>query len=239
MQKHLSNQILALLLVAEVLTVLIPFFILGSVFEFPDILRQPAEKAFTLFQKNQSIIVLTYYIFLISGLLFLPLAALLKNQFRENTPNKSFLELMYSFGVATAVFQAIGFCRWVFVMPFLTEQYFNNPNQANVILLYEMMNRYAGMTIGEHLGFLMMGFWLMSLAIALPFGKWFKYSGILIGILLVLSIGEHFGGNFAPVFASMNIWANVCWTLWMFALAFLLFKFSDKTYSFPNVLHKV
>jgi hypothetical protein len=54
------------LILAEIITVLLPFFILGRYFNFPDILRKPAAEAFALFRQNQRIIVPAYYIFMIS-----------------------------------------------------------------------------------------------------------------------------------------------------------------------------
>jgi hypothetical protein len=44
-------------LVLEIITVTIPVIILGSKFNFPDILRQPAENAFALFKQNENYIV--------------------------------------------------------------------------------------------------------------------------------------------------------------------------------------
>ena len=66
------NKILSIfLLVAEAVTVTIPVIILGAKFDFPDILRQPASKAFELFQANQSSIVFGYYVFLVSSLIYI------------------------------------------------------------------------------------------------------------------------------------------------------------------------
>ncbi len=60
MQSYLRKPLAALLL-AEVATVLIPFLVLGSYFNFPDILRLPSAEAFVLFQQNGSVIVPAYY----------------------------------------------------------------------------------------------------------------------------------------------------------------------------------
>jgi len=220
-----SNNVLAALLLLEVCAVLVPFFVLGSVFDFPDILRQPAAKAFALFQQNKGVIVPTYYLFLVSALLCFPMASLLKTRFLDVAKNAAWLDIMYVAGIATGVFQAIGFSRWIIAMPFLTEQYFNGNQPETIGLLYEWINRFVGTTVGEHLGFLAMGFWMMALSFAIQGSKWFKTSGAVIGLLLIASILEHFGGPSAPIFATLNVIANVFWAIWMVIFAIQLLDF--------------
>ena len=217
-----SNNVLAALLLLEVCAVLIPFFVLGAVFDFPDILRQPAAKAFALFHQNKGVIVPTYYLFLVSALLYFPLASLLKTRFLGDAKNAAWLDIMYVAGMATGVFQAIGFSRWIIAMPFLTEQYVNGNQTETIGLLYEWINRFVGTTVGEHLGFLAMGFWVMALSFAIQGSKWFKTSGAVIGLLLIASTLEHFGGPSAPVFATLNVIANVFWAVWMVIFAIQL-----------------
>jgi hypothetical protein len=223
-ESNATRRTLAILLLLEVLSVLIPFFILGSVFEFPDILRQPAAKAFALFHQNQAVIVPTYYVFLVSALLYFPLGVFLKNQWLQETKSAVWLDLMYVSAIATGIFQAIGFSRWVIAMPFLSAQYQQGAHLETITVLYEWINRFVGTTVGEHLGFLAMGFWMIALSVAIPNKPWFKTAGTIIGLLLMLSTLEHFGGPTAPIFALVNILANVCWSVWMLVLAVQLFK---------------
>ena len=211
------------LLVAEAVTVTIPVIILGAKFDFPDILRQPASKAFELFQANQSSVVFGYYIFLVSSLIYIPLSYSLKETlFKPNL--KPLLGLLTGLGITTAIFQAIGFVRWIFTMPLLTEQYFANPeSKATVTLIYDFVNRYAGMSIGEHLGFLAMGSWTLVLSSILIYHSGFKkilgYFGLLIGSSLIISVLEHFGGNNTGFFGTLNFLANTVFTFWILGIA--------------------
>ncbi len=78
-----------------------------------------------------------------------------------------------------------------------------------------MLNRYAGMSVGEHLGFIAMGFWTICLGSILmkhpKFELWVGYFGIPIGLLLIASTAEHFGGAFASIFGILNFLANTLW----------------------------
>jgi Domain of unknown function (DUF4386) len=230
-QNKLQNLAIFLLL-AMMVTVTAPVIILGANFNFPDILRQPAENAFKLFRENQTIIVFGYYIFLLSSLLFIPLTIILQKTLYQ-TKNKTALHLFLGFGLATAIFQCIGFVRWIFVMPFLTESYFNNPeSQKTITIVYEMLNRYAGMSIGEHLGFLIMGCWTICLGLIMlkhpKFNKWLSYIGFIIGILLIVSIAEHFGGVLSSMFADINMIANTLWTIWLIVIAVFIYRMKRK-----------
>jgi Domain of unknown function (DUF4386) len=216
------------MLIAEVITVIVPVAILGSQFNFPDILRQPAADAFTLFKQNEKSIIAGYYIFLVSSLLFIPLSYLLQHRFKDSVA-KTASHVLIGCGTATTLFQSIGFIRWIFTMPYLTESYFNSPENRNtIIIIYEMLNRYAGMGIGEHLGFLAMGSWTICLGIIIlkhrRFYNWMGYAGVFIGSLLIVSIAEHFGGLQAQLFGKINFIANTLWTVWLVIIAILLIK---------------
>ena len=224
MPNKTNNKALSIfLLVAEAITVTVPVIILGAKFDFPDILRQPASKAFELFQANQSSIVLGYYIFLISSLIYIPLSySLRETLFKPNL--KPLWGLLTGLGITTAIFQAIGFVRWIFTMPLLTERYFAEPqSKATLTLVYDFVNRYAGMSIGEHLGFIAMGSWTLVLSAILichsGFKKTLGYLGLLIGSGLIISVLEHFGGSNTAFFGTLNFLANTVFTFWILGIA--------------------
>ncbi len=73
-----TRQWVVILLIAELISVLVPTGLLSVFFRFPDILRQPASVALPLFTASQSIIVPAYYLFMLSGMLYLPLSVLLR-----------------------------------------------------------------------------------------------------------------------------------------------------------------
>ncbi|WP_020602532.1 DUF4386 domain-containing protein [Spirosoma spitsbergense] len=214
-----NRRVATLLTLAEVVAVVYPVIILGKYFEFPAVLRQPAAYGLTLFRQHQDQIVPAYYVFMVSGLLFIPLsyacAALLKPGVSPGLQ-----QALIGTGLATAIFQAIGFSRWVFVIQFLAEQYARQPAQRPAIeLLYETLNRFAGMTIGEHLGFLAMGTWTILLAVLLlrsgVVNRWFALLGVPIGVGLFISVLEHFGGPSAELYATINFMANTAWSIWL------------------------
>lgn len=210
------------LLVAELISVVAPVGILSAYFRFPGILREPASVTLPVFTANELVIVPAYYIFMVSGLLFLPLSYAFSAVLKPGS-SLALRRALIGTGLATAIFQAIGFSRWVFIIPFLAEQYGRQPTQRPMIaLLYETINRYAGMTIGEHLGFLAMGCWTILLALLLRRGgvvnRWFAALGLPIGAGLLVSTGEHFGGPTAELYGTINFLANAGWSVWLLGI---------------------
>ncbi|GAB3641597.1 DUF4386 domain-containing protein [Spirosoma arcticum] len=216
------------LLMAEITSVVAPVSVLSMYFRFPGILREPASVTLPLFAANESVIVPAYYIFMVSGLLFLPLSYAFSAVLKPGS-SSALRRALTGTGLATAIFQALGFSRWVFIVPFLAEQYGQRPTQQPAIgLLYETLNRYVGMTIGEHLGFLAMGCWTILLALLLLRSRvvkqWFAALGLPIGAGLLVSTGEHFGGPSAELYGTINFLANTGWSVWLLGIgAWLLF----------------
>jgi len=220
--------LIGILLLLELTTQLVPIALLGTLFEFPDILREPASYALQLFRQHQSNIVSSYYIFMFSSILYLPLTALIKTNAQIKNFSPLQIGLFQFSGIATAIFQTIGFCRWIILTPFLSDTYFDtNTTEATkrtIELIYETMNHYAGMTIGEHLGFIAMGCWTILLTQLLEGKRWFRITGQLIGLTLIVATAEQFGGKHAELFGQLNFLANTLWSIWILILAILFFR---------------
>ncbi len=203
--------------------------ILGKNFEFPDVLRRPANEVLELFYVNQQSVVSGYYLFLLSSILYIPLTALLAGNMSERINQKSTWKIMLiSSGLATTIFQSIGFSRWIFIVPVLANQYMQPEAtrmiQQNIEMNYTLLNTYLGMTIGEHLGFIAMALWTISVAMILPFHKLYKWFGIVISLILLVSLAENFGDRYAPLFGQLNFIVNSLWSLWLLTLSIKFFS---------------
>jgi Domain of unknown function (DUF4386) len=175
--------------------------ILASNFDFPDILRQPPENALTLYQQNQSLIRPAYYLFAFTGVLMIPISLLLHRILSNRNP--MLLTTATTFGVITGIVQVLGFIRWVFLAPFLVNTYFDpSSSQATkdaVLVMQEAFNRYAGVAVGEHLGWLFTGTWLVLLGIFIAQNRarvlkpWMGYAIVSLGLMMLVSSAEQFG----------------------------------------------
>jgi hypothetical protein len=93
--------------------------------------------------------------------------------------------------------------------------------QGTIALLEGLLNRYAGMVIGEHLGFLAQGTWTLLVSLAMFRGRLFAWPyglvGLVLGVLIIVSAFEQLGGPFeaigflsAPVSAAWLGWLLMC-----------------------------
>lgn len=224
------GRVTAVLLILESLLATIPFFILGAVFEFPDILREGADRALPLFAQNRQVVVPTYYAFMLSSVLLIPLTLLLRRVLVGKGASFSPLDVATAFGVAAGITQVLGFVRWPFMIPYLAQTYLDPASSAAtrdaVVVVYEGFNRYAGVAIGEHLGWLFLGLWLIivSGAVYRRLSRWLGVTGLLLGVGFLVSILEQFGGNLAPVFATVSLVANTAWSIWLVLAAVVLWR---------------
>ena len=74
----------AVLLLVHVALLVIGFEVLAAVFQFPEILREPAEVRFQLFADNRGIIIPTYYLLALTGVTQIALSVLLGQVLDDN-----------------------------------------------------------------------------------------------------------------------------------------------------------
>lgn len=198
------------------------FLILADHFSFPEILRVSSQERLALFRQNQGLIVPAYYMMGLSGLTQIIVAVLFHQSFAR--PGSTLLLGALVAGVLAGAFQMMGFMRWPIAVPYLAEQMAAAPSPEiqNVVALLEgLLNRYAGMVIGEHLGFLAQGTWTLLISLAMLRGRLFAWPyglvGLVLGALIIVSAFEQLGGPFevigflsAPVSAAWLGWLLMC-----------------------------
>lgn len=198
------------------------FLILASEFRFPEILRVSSEERLALFASHQAMIVPAYYMMGLSGVTQIALAVLFHQSFAR--PGSTVLLSALVAGVLAGAFQAMGFFRWPIAVPYLAEQMAQASTveaRAVVGMLEGLLNRYAGMTVGEHLGFMAQGAWTLLIGIAMLRGPLFSWVygvvGMVLGVLLFSGALEQLGGSFeqlgmmsAPVSAAWLGWLVMC-----------------------------
>src|ERR671917_2402151 len=91
------------------------FTLLSVTFEYPDILREPTGYILHHFDAGGSELVAIWYGFMLTAVLFVPLAVLVhKALARQDTP---YLAVATAFGIVAGVGQFLGLVRWPFLVP--------------------------------------------------------------------------------------------------------------------------
>jgi hypothetical protein len=219
-------------LLTGVLLILTPvafnvFFTLLSVtFEYPDILREPSGHVLRRFDAGGSSLIALWYGFMLTAVLFVPLAvAVHKILARQDTP---YMAVATAFGVVAGVVQFLGLVRWPFLVPYLADAYLDpassGATRESVAVVFQAFNQYAGVGVGENLGYLFTGLWTLLVALAmlaspLPLGRWLALLGALSAAGILVGMLEPVG--FEPA-ANIVVAGYIAWSVWLLAFGLLL-----------------
>lgn len=204
------------------------FAILGAAFGFPGILREPAEVALAAFRANEPTIRFGYYLFTLSAFLFVPIAVLARDAFGPGSGagrrDGTLLAVATALGVLAGLTQMLGFARWTILIPFVADLQAAGSSET-ALALYDVANRYLGMTVGEHFGWLFQAPWTALLGVAawragLP--RWLAALGVAVGAMMLVSAYEPFGVGGDALLALFNAVSTTAAPFWLIALFFVL-----------------
>ena len=207
------------------------FLLLGRRFDYPDILRRPTEEILNRFQAGGVGLKLVWYGFMLTAVLFAPLAVLLGQVLAGD--DIAVMPTAIVVGVLAAVVQFLGLARWPFLVPALARTYTDpasTPTTREATkAVFDSFHRYLGVGIGECLGYLLTGTWSVLIGVAMldssTFEAWLGWPGIIIGLFLVVGSLEFVGrfeeqgwklaGTIVPI-------AYIAWSVWLIVSGFVL-----------------
>ena len=197
------------------------FLLLQKSFAYPDILRQPTEIILQRFKEGGTPLRRLWYAFAFSAVLFTPVPVLVHQVFQPGVP--WFLAVGTVIGILAGVFQALGLIRWPFLVPFLADLYTaTDSSQAtrdSAAVTFQAFHRYAGVAIGEHLGFIFTGTWTILLCFAIihtgVVHPLFGWLGIIPALGVLAGVFEEAGFKAA---GAINAISYILWSLWLVAL---------------------
>lgn len=233
MQNTNSKRYTAVLIIVHVVLLYGCYMILQSVFDFPDILRKSTDEIFALFHKNRSAIIPTYYGFTLTGVTFI-LISLFSYRALKKT-DRDILFVAAVLGTICGLLQAMGYIRWAFLIPVL-DNHLNNPaltqsGKESIELILDSFHTYAGVALGENLGFVFQGLWTVLFSVALlkhqAFQKWIAVIGLISGVGILIYSLEQFGGMFSPL-GIINIFVQSLWAGWLIVLAAVFYKMDNE-----------
>ena len=203
------------------------FFLLQKTFEYPDILRKPTDYILSQFNAGGNPLIITWYSFALISLLFIPIAILVNQVLAQDT--MPYIALATTVGVLAGLVQFLGLIRWTFLVPFLAKTYFepasSQATRDSIAIVFQAFHRFAGVAIGEHLGYLCTSVWTALIALAITqssqFNAWIGWAGFVPALGIFIGLFEEAG--FKPA-AAINAIGYILWSIWLIVVgvAFLL-----------------
>jgi hypothetical protein len=214
---HRVRILTASLLIAVPGLFMLFYGLLTMTFDYPGILREPAGEVLRRFAAGGPSLVLLWYGFALTPALFIPAAILLRRAFPATAP---LLDLAVPLGVLAGLTQVLGLIRWPFLVPELARTFLDpaasEATQAATLTVFGAFHQYAGVAIGEHLGYLFTGAWTLVIAAAMltapVFRQWLGWAGIASALGILVGLLEPAGIALA---GTINAVAYLVWSLWL------------------------
>jgi hypothetical protein len=205
------------------------FALLGKRFDYPAILRRPANDILDRFRAGGSSLIVLWWAFMLSGLLLIPGVVLLGQALGFT----GIVPLAVTLGVLAGLVQMLGLLRWVCLVPSLARlnaepELGSGQREAN-LAVFGAMHQYFGVGVGEHLGYLFTGIWSALIGVAI-LGRellptWTGWAGIVIGVGLIAGSAEFLGPNEEHGWRLAGAaipWLYIAWSLWLLAMGVAL-----------------
>jgi Domain of unknown function (DUF4386) len=220
-----ATTIAGLLLVVVPIAFNVVFFLLQRAFEYPGILREPTDYVLRRFKAGGAALRRLWYVFVLSAVLFTPVPLLVQQVFEPGAP--WYLRVGTALGVLAGAVQFLGLIRWPFLVPSLADVYTHpDSSQAtrdSVAVVFQAFHRYAGVAIGEHLGYIFTSAWTILLCIAMiqtaVVSPLFGWLGIVPAVGILIGVFEETGFKAA---GAVNAISYILWSIWLVALGVAL-----------------
>jgi hypothetical protein len=237
MTQQQIRKVTGVLLILGAILVNIPYTLLITTFDYPDILRAPTAEILTQFAAGGSGLIWTWLAFAWVGLPILLGILLLPRALADDEPTthgRLLGNLALFFGAAGAVAQIIGLLRWPFVVPVLARAY--TAPQATVATreavaaVSEAVHQYGGVVLGEHIGQTFTILWMILLSLSLlrrgSLPRWLSWAGFVAAGVYTLGQGELLATVMPdfPVWDMAGLLGSLLWLGWLIALGVALLR---------------
>jgi hypothetical protein len=228
----MSAKLTASLLIVAAVLANVAFTALGSVFNYPDVLDEPAGEVLAAFHDNQGAVSGWFSVLALSAALLAPVAIGV-----GRLSSKRAMRIAVPVGVAAAAVQVIGLLRW----PILVPGYASDAASGNAGVAASARDSFTtasdllGTAVGETLGYLLTATWTALVIVALGrryAGRWFQVLGAVSATLVLVGVLSPLG---LPVIDTANFLGYVLWSVWLIAFAVVILV-HERRLSSPSTL---
>jgi Domain of unknown function (DUF4386) len=212
----MNRKLTATAIVTAAVLTNVGFTMLGSSFNYPDVLKEPTADILTRFREHQSGVTFWFTILAISAALFAPIAIGVGKLRADCT-----MRLATRAGIAAAIVQTIGLARWPILVPgYARDATSTSPGVvAKALDHFHTAHVILGNIIGETFGYILTAAWTLLVVISLGrrfAGQAFRIAGGISASMIAI-------GVFSPLdlaaIDTINFSGYVLWSVWLIWLA--------------------
>ena len=215
----MNAKLTASLLILAAVLANVAFAALGAIFNYPDVLDEPAGKVLGAFRDDQTAVSGWFAVLALAAALLAPVAIGVGRLSAQRA-----MRIAVPVGIAAAGVQVIGLLRW----PILVPGYASDAASANAGVAeaardsFTTASNILGTALGETVGYLLTATWTMLVVVALGrryAGRWFQVLGAASAGLVVVGVLSPLG---LAVIDTANFLGYVLWSVWLIALAVVI-----------------
>jgi hypothetical protein len=215
----MTNKRTAALLILAAVLANVAFTALGSIFNYPDVLDEPAGEVLGTFRDHQGAVSTWFSVLALSAALLAPVAIGVGRLSRAPA-----MRIAVRAGIAAATVQVIGLLRWPILVPgYASDAASSNPGvAADGRHAFTTASDILGTAIGETLGYLLTATWTVLVIVALGrqfAGRWFAGLGVTSAALVLAGVLSPLG---LPMVDAANFIGYVLWSVWLIAFAVVI-----------------
>ena len=217
----MTRKLTAALLVAAAVLTNVAFTVLGGVFGYPDVLKEPVADILAAFRANQATVMTWFAVMALSAALFAPIAIGV-----GRLSDRRVMRIAVPVGIAAAVVQVIGLSRWPLLVPgYAADAASGDPAVAAAAQdSFLTAHRVLGNLIGETFGYLLTAAWTLLVLAALHrvlAGRWFTALGAVSAVLILAGVLSPLD---LPGIDLANFAGYVLWSIWLIVFAVLIVR---------------
>ena len=215
----MNAKLTASLLILAAVLANIGFTALGSIFNYPDVLDEPAGQVLAAFRDHQTAVSGWFTVLALSAAMLAPIAIGVGRLSSQRA-----MRIAVPIGIAAAAVQVIGLLRW----PILVPGYASDAASANAGVAASARDSFTtasnvlGTALGETVGYLLTATWTALVIVALGrryAGRWFQVLGAVSAVLVLVGVLSPLG---LPVIDTANFLGYVLWSVWLITLAVVM-----------------
>ncbi len=195
------------------------FTALGSIFDYPQILKSDTAEILLKFRLHEAAIVSWFIVLAVSAALLAPVGLLL-----GRVAGGRLGRWIAGVGIAAAAVQVIGLSRWALLVPGISDDATVAGKTADAYDRFDTLHTWLGTAIGETIGYALTATFTVLVARAVTrrvAARWLTYVGYAAAMLIATGVLIPVGIDAARL---TNFAGYVTWCLWLLAMAVALWR---------------
>jgi hypothetical protein len=224
MNMQTTRRLAAMTMAAAATLAIAGFTALGSVFDYPKILKSPTAEILARYREHQGAVTGWFLVLVISAALLAPAGVLL-----ARIAGGRLGPWIAGIGIAAAAVQVVGLARWVLLIPRVSDDAAVPAHTVDAHHTFELLHTWLGKVLGETIGYTLTATFTLLVVIAVTRNvapRWMTYVGYASAGLIATGALIPLGLDGASI---TNFVGYVAWCLWLIAMAVVLWRSPHRT----------